>query len=893
VKKVVTSRPKYDPVRDGALCATCPMPRWAQEDKVPWAPVPAKHTRGAPQGLLLGEAPGAAEAEKGAPFVGTSGVILNTGLKAASISRGGWDVDNVIACQPKKNKYDLLAHRLRKDKRYGMSPPEEQHPEIHCRPRLLKTLARSTDYIVMGTKAARAVLPGNPSIMNLRGGPIGHALIKHIDGPRRVLPTVHPAFVARAPRWTRVFHADLRRAGRFFKGKLRWKDPWTLLAPLPRELAHFLAQPSRWWSYDVETDAREPLLARLRCVGICRDANAAERAMGYTEAAIMVPFLSIMGAPIGPLYRRRDFADMLRHAFTDGRMWVGHNAGWYDRLVVEQTLGATPRPLIDTIMLARLAHSEIPKSLGVMGSLYTDVTAWKHDNEGNKLSSDARSDDELHAYCATDCAVTHRIFMPLWAEAAARGANEPTPARPEVTRNQLDHIVQGACAGMSRVGVFIDQPKAKAMADEYAAKVADLLKNVVSLAVSAGAPSSFNPASPMQVGRLLYGRERFNLKPIAYTDSGEPSTAAAVLREHLMSHTLRAAPRAFVAALRRFRAAHKVLTSFIRPLKPRALGGVVDTDGRLRVSWSAHVPVTGRVASSQPMNLQNWPKALRALVVPQPGHKLVGADYDALEGKIAASLWGMKKYVDAFARGEDTHQITMGLAFGERIWSMPGAPPTKALRYHKTWPAGPWGPAGGISGKFDEIRNLCKRYYYGKQYGAGDETVWRLMREAEDEDGNFLNANLQQTEVGAISRRFLKALPEMEAGWEAAKAEFLANDCIREPLTNRRRDFLDGAGADGKGWNEVINFAIQGGAAAAVNIATMDLLAAGYTANYAGHGTGLIQQGHDALVLEVPEAQAPQAARELQECMVQEYPDLLPGVVLTATADVGMTWKEV
>ena len=874
----------YDPRKDGADCDTCPMRRWHGKN---WNPVPMQKAagRGNAKGLLLGEAPAKHEVKKGVPFIGESGRELQAALSEAGMVRTQWHIDNVIACRANvghdgKDYYDGIEYRLRKEKKSGKSPDHEQHPAHHCWPRLYKTLCLTENIITLGTKAARAVLPGNPSILSIRGGPVE----PRVMGRRmKVLPTVHPAFVRRARRWRRVFQADLRRAQRFFSDALQWTDPVIYYEPSPDLLRWFLSQSSRYWSYDVETDAKEPLLANLRCIGVSRDANEKEQANGYEDASIIVPFQRINGDMYDDPEWVRQYTNIFKDVFIDGRMWVAHNGGWYDRLVVENCLGVTPEPLLDTILLARLTASELPKSLGVVGSIYTDVSAWKADNEGNKLSTDAQSDEELWHYNAMDCAVTHRIFPPLWSAVHERQQADPCPARPDLTLLELDHCIQGVCAGMSKVGMYINQPAQQKLELKLTAEVATFRADVVRLAKkSTQLPTpkdGFNPASVYQVRDVLYSYKGYALEPLAYTKTGDPSTGNRVLREYLMHPGTPQEALEFIAALRAYRANHKLLTTFVRPLKPRAREGVVDTDGRLRVAWSSHVPVTGRLASSQPMNVQNWPKALRKLVIPAPGHVLVGADFDQLEGRISAARWGMKAYLDAYRQeGVDPLQITMELCFGERIWGMPGAPKEK---YKKK------GPGWEIGGQFNALRGLGKGYLYSSIYGAGDETVWGLLREAEDEDGAFLYKDLKLTEVAAMSRSFLESCPELPAGWEAEINYFNRHSCNIEPITGRRRDFLDGFEK-----SEIVNFPVQSSAAGLMNIATYNVVRGGIGANYAGPGTGPIQQGHDALVLEVPKAQAEDARKFLEGCMTQHYPDIYD-VTFTAEAEVGKSWYEV
>lgn len=862
-------RAPYDPRTDGADCDHCPMARWAGGLD---GCVPAKRAR-TPGRLILGTAPGAQDEKSGKTFVGEEGTELNDAIASASLRRTAYDEDNVIACRPPKDKWALISAQLRRDKKAGISPDHEQHPTIHCRPRLDRSLARASYIIGLGGQAATALMGGNQSIMAIRGGPVT------LDSGQKLLPTIHPAMVRRARRWRSVLANDLQRAERFFTNTLRWRDPLALYQPTPQQLREFFAQPSRHWSYDVETDALQPLLAKLRCLAIARDATPEERALGYEDTVVSIGLRSLEpGAARFYLpAQEREILEILRAAFTDGRLWCGHNAGWYDRLVIESQLGVTPKPLMDTILLARLT-SELPKSLGLVGSLYTDVTAWKNDADGTKLAFGARTDKDLHEYCVLDTAVTHRIAPQLAAQVALRNQNAPCPAKPSLTLAQLDHQIQGVCAGMSRVGMFIDVPAQAKLERELEVQVRDLRAGVEKLSRR----TDFNPASVMQVRDLLYSQRGFGLNPVDYTDLGDPSTGADCLRQHLMHPATPPEAGEFIHALRAFRSKHKLLTTFVRPLKKRSVDpekGVVDEDGRLRVAWSSHIPVTGRLSSSQPMNVQNWPKAMRKLVIAERGNVLIGADFDQLEGRIGAARWGMTTYLNAYRiQGVDPHQITMEFCFGERIWSLPGAP---AEKYKKA----------GISGKFNDLRQLAKTYYYAKQYSAGDETVFDLMRRVEDEDehGNitFTYATMRQGEVAAMSRRFLDACPQLVTGWDREVAFFKRRGFNFEPLTGRRRDF-----ADGFEKCEVVNFPVQASAAALMNIATIDTVDSGLGCEFAGTATGPIQQGHDALVLEVPETQAEEARHTLEDCMTQEYRGIYD-VVFTAEAVIGHSWYEV
>ena len=89
----------------------------------------------------------------------------------------------------------------------------------------------------------------------------------------------------------------------------------------------------------------------------------------------------------------------------------------------------------------------------------------------------------------------------------------------------------------------------------------------------------------------------------------------------------------------------------------------------------------------------------------------------------------------------------------------------------------------------------------------------------------------------------------------------------------------------------MVNFPIQAAGAALMNIAILRLFEEIPFEKW-GPGTGIINQCHDSIVVECPEAEGPKVAALLEECMNLTHPSL-PGVVITATADIGHTWAEV
>ena len=78
---------------------------------------------------------------------------------------------------------------------------------------------------------------------------------------------------------------------------------------------------------------------------------------------------------------------------------------------------------------------------------------------------------------------------------------------------------------------------------------------------------------------------------------------------------------------------------------------------------------TGRLSSSDP-NLQNIPvrseegRRIRQAFIPDPGWRMLAADYSQIELRIMAHLSGDEGLLKAFAAGEDIHRATAAEVFG-------------------------------------------------------------------------------------------------------------------------------------------------------------------------------------------------------------------------------------
>lgn len=517
---------------------------------------------------LVGEAPGKEEAEEGRPFVGPSGRELTTSLASVGIARDDVTIVNSIACRAPGNDLEMLMHRCQQTNKKLIAAGQEPflNPIEACRPMMQHFIEPYASVITVGKTAMRSVTQMQASIMDMRGAPVTGVLAPvGLDGVEpwisretldpadgdpaiaaggrfiRLLPTIHPAFVQRQRRWTKVFRADLARAFRWFSGNLGWREPRRNLHPTLSEARDFLYSGAPFYAYDVETDAKESLLARLRCIGF-----------GTPEAAIVVPLLGIDG------YKRfytedeeGAMLDMLRAWFTDRKILkVGHNAGMYDRIVIETRLGVTPVPLVDSILIHRNVDSELPHNLAFVGALFTDVArAWK----ASHAATQSQSDEELFVYNVGDVVVNARIMQPLIDACTMQGQMQVA---------LIDHKSQSVCVGYHKNGIFVDQAARRELDEKYRKEA---LEHLHILRMTLGNPG-FNPNSVLAVRTLLF--ETWGLTPLETTKLGDPSTNDDTLRKLLLLKGLPQERGDFLRSTRKYRRAVKFRGTFIQPLRP-------------------------------------------------------------------------------------------------------------------------------------------------------------------------------------------------------------------------------------------------------------------------------------------------------------------------------------
>ncbi len=207
-------------------------------------------------------------------------------------------------------------------------------------------------------------------------------------------------------------------------------------------------------------------------------------------------------------------------------------------------------------------------------------------------------------------------------------------------------------ADMESTGITVDPAQLRVLSGRMEGEMARLGGEVYELA-----EKSFNINSPQQLGKVLF--EDLKLpQPVKYGKGKTISTAADVLEELAVEYPI-------ASKVLEYRQLAKLKGTYVD-----ALPSLIDPfSGRLHTTFNQTGAATGRLSSSNP-NLQNIPirtelgREIRAAFVPQPGWRLIIADYSQIELRLLAHMSRDAVLVEAFRNGEDIHTRTAAEVFG-------------------------------------------------------------------------------------------------------------------------------------------------------------------------------------------------------------------------------------
>lgn len=607
----------YDPRKLDAECHRCPL-----RDRTP---VPPAHSADPdhPKLIIVGMNPGKLEENRGIPFIGPSGRMLDKLLDEANFDRSEAHVTNAAMCASAEDK-------------------DIKRAVACCAPRLAREIggfAPDIPILALGGEATRQVL-GRAGVHKARGfvwkapeikpSQISNAkrlverrvafnkdqekiqaakdslaLIKgrQVYAGRTVFPTVHPAFILRgADGYLPVLRIDIRRAVRWVQqGGFPLEDEIAGLnftqtndARLAKKL---LAKMGKLVNVDIETDGNDPMDVAITCVGVAdvdyirrwdqrRIAALAEgkKAPRFDKRRVLI---------LDPWEDRLEA--VLREALGSRRA-LTHNGPAFDNIALGRR--GIRFGVEDTLIAHNAFASDKPKALAHVASIYTNSSPWKikfkQGSEEKGVAGFGVKKEDLARYNAADVVLGSLAWIRMQPDL-------------EPERKVYEHDLRHAqlVAGMQVRGLFVDQPRMKALSKKLKHRAAALLGEMRSLLRR----KNFNPNKPIHIRNALFRQLKAPTYLGELTPTGLPSTAAAVL-ETLKQGKNRAGVLADLII--RYRSAKDARAEYLDNVK-------VFGDGRVRPHWRSYGTVTGRPATRNPnilniTRIQYCPGCSRALL---------------------------------------------------------------------------------------------------------------------------------------------------------------------------------------------------------------------------------------------------------------------------------------
>jgi DNA polymerase-1 len=136
--------------------------------------------------------------------------------------------------------------------------------------------------------------------------------------------------------------------------------------------------------------------------------------------------------------------------------------------------------------------------------------------------------------------------------------------------------------------------------------------------------------------------------------------------------------------------------------------------GRVHTSYSLSGAQTGRLASTDP-NLMNIPirteigRRIRDAFIAEPGFVMLSADYSQIELRLAAHICDVPQLREAFARGDDIHNMTAIELFGAANRDTRAS--AKTINFAILYGISRWGLAARLGVTAEEAQAIIDRYF--------------------------------------------------------------------------------------------------------------------------------------------------------------------------------------
>lgn len=676
-------------------------------------------------------------------------------------------------------------------------PPDNKTPDVKaikcCHPRLIEEVKSRCPRVVVltGNVPIKAIF-GRGKVTDLRG-----AAVWSDELQTYVIPTFHPAAVLRQPNLYPDLVRDLRYARDVLRGTVK-----------PVEVGHSV-------ELFVADDYNDALALARRLVEVGEVAVDVECAGDGSFLCAAFSWKPGTAAVLtAEALKNPAVVDAFNVAFRRVKL-IGHNLKYDLKVLWSQGLWSARTGADTMLMHYTLDERRGTHGLKQLARLYFnapnyDAEIARYMKEGG-LENCPR--DLLYKYNGLDASYTYALYQTITKEL---GSNEWR------VLNDLLLPASDVLAEMEYLGIMVDVPYLQKLDAEL---TAELLRLEAEMFTVAG--RKFNPNSPKQLIQLLYYELGVPVPRRLSTDEN-------ALKEVLNYHPL---PK----LLLEYRARKKFLSTYVQ-----ALLEARDENDRVHTTFNLHGTATGRLSSSDPVNLQNIPREgeARNMFVATPGWTLVECDGSQMEVRVLAWYAKDEKLMEALATGGDIHTRTACLMFGLK--------PEQVTK---------------------EQRTAAKRLTFGLIYQMSAQSL------AEE-----LGIGLAEAEE--LVARFFEAFPRVKGWIKEVQEQVLAEGKLTTPFGRTRRFGLITNETRGDILRQAVNTPIQSVASDLTLLALIRLwerIKCGELGR-----TRLLLTVHDSILLETQE-DISEVGRVMREEM--RVP-VLEGIVLDAEVKVGTRWGQ-
>ena len=550
--------------------------------------------------VIVGESPGVMELAKGKPFVGPSGALLDDAIAPFRAALPCEPlVTNALNCLPRQKDPHKLATACQRCS-YRLVEEVKAHPR-----KAILALGNAALWSLTGKYGLK--------ITQERGKVFQTSLAE-----KGIIAAVHPAFLLRGGGSLQQFKRDVSMAVSLCVGETLSAGPSTennkmcvagTFKPSPYKVLETLKDVTalvkelekvKYAAADTETTGFNSREDKILCMGI-----SFEKDMTYV----------IPGELITPAL------------FDNGVKWCWHNGKFDIGFYRARSIAA--RVDDDTMLMSYLLNERAGvHDLEQVGGDWLQAPNYKNMLEkhlpSKKHSYEVIPKDVLYKYQAIDANLTFHLRDVLRTRIDADKYLKKVYTKILIPGSEFLHRVETD-------GFYVDLDAVEENISRLGEEADRCEKEFEAIAANYKCPG-INIRSPIQVADLLYSK--LKLGPTSWGTDVETL-------DKLPAHPA-------VKALREYRKVHKLLSTFVLPIKDKT-----ERDGRLHTTFKLHGTTTGRLSSNKP-NMQNIPRdpKIRGQFVAPKGRAIIEADLSQAELRMLACLSQDKNLCDIYLEGK-------------------------------------------------------------------------------------------------------------------------------------------------------------------------------------------------------------------------------------------------